>query len=39
MERMQEEFASAAADDKVRALILTGADPYYCAGVDLSATM
>lgn len=27
----------AAADDGVRAVLITGADPYYCAGVDLSA--
>ena len=28
-----------AADDDTRVLIVTGADPYYCAGVNLSATL
>lgn len=30
---------NAAADDETRVLILTGADPYYCAGVNLAATL
>lgn len=29
----------AAHDDATRVLVLTGADPYYCAGVNLSATL
>ena len=32
-------FADAAADDGVKALILTGSGKYYCAGVDLSGTI
>lgn len=28
-----------AVDDDTRVLVLTGADPYYCAGVNLSATL
>jgi len=29
----------AAHDDVTKVLVLTGADPYYCAGVNLSATL
>ncbi|PRQ02592.1 enoyl-CoA hydratase/isomerase family protein [Enhygromyxa salina] len=29
----------AASDDETRAVILTGADPYYCAGVNLGGTI
>ncbi len=32
-------FARAADDRSTRAVILTGADPYYCAGVNLSSTV
>ena len=31
-------FEAAAADDSVKAVVLTGAGSYYCAGVDLSST-
>ena len=30
---------SAATDEQTKAVILTGADPYYCAGVNLSSTL
>ncbi len=30
---------AAGQDDQTRALVLTGADPYYCAGVNLGATL
>ena len=33
--RLGEAMAAADADDEVRAVILTGADPAFCAGVDL----
>jgi enoyl-CoA hydratase len=33
--RLGEAMATADADDEVRAVILTGADPAFCAGVDL----
>jgi len=39
LEALKKSFASAARDDETRVLILTGADPYYCAGVNLSATL
>jgi len=39
MEALKEAFHSAARDEETRVLILTGADPYYCAGVNLAATM
>ena len=32
-------FSECAQDPDTKVLILTGADPYYCAGVDLSATI
>jgi len=32
-------FAEASKDDRVKAVILTGADPYYCAGVDLGGSL
>ena len=32
-------LASAAGDAAVRAVVLTGADPYYCAGVSLADTL
>lgn len=37
MAALRESLSVAARDEATRALILTGADPYYCAGVDLSA--
>ncbi len=39
MNALKEAFRVAAQDDETRVLILTGADPYYCAGVNLSATI
>jgi len=39
MDALKEGFRVAADDDETRVLILTGADPYYCAGVNLSATL
>ena len=32
-------FVECAQDPETKVLILTGADPYYCAGVDLSASI
>ncbi len=37
MDALREAFRTAAADDETGVLVLTGADPYYCAGVNLSA--
>ena len=39
MDALKEGFRVAARDDETRVLVLTGADPYYCAGVNLSATL
>ena len=39
MNALREAFRVAAQDDETRLLILTGADPYYCAGVNLAATL
>jgi len=39
MVTLRQMFMQYAKDDKTKALILTGKDPYYCAGVNLSATM
>jgi len=39
MDALNEAFSIAAQDDETRVLVLTGADPYYCAGVNLSATI
>lgn len=39
MNATAEAMAMAAQDDGVKALILTGADPYYSAGVNLSSTI
>lgn len=39
MAQLKAALASAAADDAVRAVILTGTDPYYCAGVNLGSTI
>ena len=32
-------LSAAAHDDETRVLVLTGADPYYCAGVNLAGTL
>jgi len=39
MDALKKHFKTAAEDKDTRVLVLTGADPYYCAGVNLSATM
>lgn len=36
---LREGFSDAAHDDETKVLILTGTDPYYCAGVNLSAML
>lgn len=39
MSAMKEAFRQAAEDDETRAVILTGTDPYYSAGVNLAGTV
>lgn len=39
MEALKTSFLDAAADPEVKVVILTGADPYYCAGVNLAGTI
>jgi peroxisomal 3,2-trans-enoyl-CoA isomerase len=39
MEQLKASLAQAATDEGCQALILTGADPYYCAGVNLGAAI
>lgn len=39
LDALREGFSVAARDDDTRVLVLTGVDPYYCAGVNLSATL
>jgi len=39
MAAIKEGLKAAAGDDKTRVLILTGTDPYFCAGVNLSAML
>jgi peroxisomal 3,2-trans-enoyl-CoA isomerase len=39
MVAIREALNVAARDDGTKVLILTGADPYYCAGVNLAATL
>ena len=39
MDALKEGFNTAALDDETKVLVLTGADPYYCAGVNLAATL
>lgn len=39
MEALRKALQDSAADAGTRVVILTGADPYYCAGVNLSATL
>ena len=36
---LQERFNQCASDPETKVLILTGADPYYCAGVNLNETI
>ena len=39
MNALRQGFETAAGDDATRVLVLTGKDPYFCAGVNLSATL
>ena len=39
MNALKDAFKVATLDEDTRVLILTGADPYYCAGVNLAATL
>lgn len=39
MDALKEAFLIAAGDVDTSVLVLTGADPYYCAGVNLAATL
>jgi enoyl-CoA hydratase/carnithine racemase len=39
MDALKESFSAAAQDDETNVLVLTGVDPYYCAGVNLSAVI
>lgn len=39
MTALRDALESAAVDKETSVLILTGADPYYCAGVNLAATL
>ncbi len=39
MDALKEGLKTSAADDETRVLVLTGTDPYYCAGVNLAATL
>jgi len=39
MDALNEGLNTAALDDETKVLVLTGADPYYCAGVNLAATL
>ena len=39
MAQLRAQMQAAAADPAVKAVILTGVDPYYCAGVNLGSTI
>lgn len=39
MNALKESFRFAAKEDDTKVVILTGTDPYYCAGVNLAATL
>jgi len=39
MDALKESFSAAARDDESGVLVLSGKDPYYCAGVNLSAVI
>ena len=39
MDALKAGLRSAAQDDETRVLVLTGTDPYYCAGVNLAGTI
>ncbi|MCW8925296.1 MAG: enoyl-CoA hydratase/isomerase family protein [Xanthomonadales bacterium] len=39
LDALKQALITAAGDDETRVLVLTGADPYYCAGVKLTSTL
>jgi peroxisomal 3,2-trans-enoyl-CoA isomerase len=39
MDALKADLSAAAHDDETRVLVLTGADPYFCAGVNLAGTL
>ena len=39
LEALRDAMRAAAEDQETKAVVLTGADPYYCAGVNLAATL
>ena len=39
MDALKAQLADAASNDATKVVILTGADPYYCAGVNLGSTI
>lgn len=39
IEALRAAFRAALADDETKAVVLTGADPYYCAGVNLGGAL
>jgi enoyl-CoA hydratase/carnithine racemase len=39
MDELKAAFQDAAQDDDTKVLVLTGSDPYYCAGVNLGGTL
>ena len=39
LEALHAAFRDALADDSTKAVVLTGTDPYYCAGVNLGGTL
>ena len=39
MQELERQFDLANTDPKAKVVVLTGAGPYYCAGVNLSATI
>jgi len=39
MMALREQFVELAADEDTKVAVLTGSDPYYCAGVNLGATI
>ncbi len=39
LEALRAAFRGVLADDETKAVVLTGTDPYYCAGVNLGGTL
>ena len=39
MKQLAVDFEEAGRDEDVKVLVLTGTDPYYCAGVNLAGIM